>query len=244
MSKGLKLLILIVSVAIINVIVLSPGLLGIKLSGGSAIQTATAAAVLTATVLVLLYGIYRFYFQPPVTIPAKDLKTPEDYIRALTPYKDIQGLQNEITFSIEQIQRIKSKKASLWNLLNQRFDSSEISYKKFTSVIIQVEQLFYLNLSNILNKVHVFDEIEYKRVIEKDTSRFSEKILSEKAELYNEYTTFINIALNMNEEILLDLDKLLLEITKLNNFEIDDIDNMPCMKEIENLILNTKLYKQ
>ena len=65
----------------------------------------------------------------------------------------------------------------------------------------------------------------------------------EKAELYNKYMTFINNALNINEEILLDLDKLLLEISKLNSFEIEDIDNMACMKEIENLITQTKFYK-
>lgn len=243
LPKGIKLLVLIISIVIINVILLSPGLLGITLSGGGAFQTAAATAILTASVLVLLYGIYQSYFQPPVITPLKELKSPEEYITALSPYKNIQSLKKEITFSLEQIQRINKKKDALWNVLNQRFEPNEISYKKFTTVIIQVEQLFYLNLSNIINKIRVFDEKEYIQVIEGDSSRFSERILMEKTELYNEFAAFINNALNLNEEILLDLDKLLLEITKLNSFEIDDINNMPCMKEMEHLIIHAKLYK-
>ena len=244
MSKSLKLLILIISIAFINIIVLSPGLLGIQLFGESALQTASATAILTASILTLLYGIYQLFFKPTAMIPIKELTVEQDYVIALNHYKNMKMLKKEISFALEQVQRLKKKKDSLWNVLNQRFEPNEISYKKFITAIIEVEKLFYLNLRNILNKVSIFDETEYKHVIENNTNRFTEKILLEKAELYKEYTTFINNSLNINEEILLDLDKLLLEISKLNSFEIEDIDNMACMKEIENLIKQTKLYKQ
>lgn len=243
MSKGLKLVILIISIVLINVLVLSPGLLGVRLFGESALQTATAFAVLTASMLALLYGIYQLFFKPTVIVPIKELKAEEDYVLAFNQYKNMKMLKKEISFALEQVPRLKRKKESLLRVLNQRFEPNEISYKKFTNVIIQVEKLFYLNLSNILNKVSVFDEAEYKHVLEHNTSRFTKKILLEKTELYKEYITFINKSLNINEEILLDLDKLLLEISKLNSFEVEDIDNMACMKEIENLIKQTKFYK-
>ena len=243
MSKALKLLILITSIAFINVIFFSPGLLGIQVFGESALQTASATAILTASILALLFGIYQLFFKPTVIIPIKELKADEDYVISLSQYKNMKVLKKEISFALEQVQRLKKKKGTLWNVLNQRFEQNEISYKKFTTVIIEVEKLFYLNLRNILNKVSVFDEAEYKHVLEHNTTRFTKKILMEKAELYNKYMTFINNALNINEEILLDLDKLLLETSKLNSFEIEDIDNMACMKEIENLITQTKFYK-
>lgn len=243
MSKAIKLLLLVISIVLINVIVLSPGLLGIRLYGASALQTASATAILTASMLALLYGIYQLFYKPTVIVPIKELKAEEDYVLAFNQYKNMKVLQQEISFAKEQVPRLRKKKESLWSVLNQRFEPNEISYKKFTNAIIQVEKLFYLNLRNILNKVSVFDEAEYKHVLEHNTNRFSEKILLEKTELYKEYITFINNSLNLNEEILLDLDKLLLEISKLNSFEVEDIDNMDCMKEIENLINQTKFYK-
>ncbi|MNN42780.1 hypothetical protein D3C81_1569860 [compost metagenome] len=61
--------------------------------------------------------------------------------------------------------------------------------------------------------------------------------------MYSEYLTFIKSSLATNEEIMLKLDKLLLEISRLDSFEPGDIENMPCMQEIDSLIKQTKLYK-
>jgi hypothetical protein len=43
---------------------------------------------------------------------------------------------------------------------------------------------------------------------------------------------------------LLKLDKLLLEISRLDSLEPGDIENMACMQEIDSLIKQTKYYKQ
>ncbi|MHC8522632.1 hypothetical protein ACPJHQ_17265 [Rossellomorea sp. H39__3] len=93
-----------------------------------------------------------------------------------------------------------------------------------------------------MNKAGAFDEREYKSVRSKDP-RLSQTLLAEKTSLYREYLFFIKQAIEINEEIILDLDKLLLEITRLNTVTIEDIDNMACMKEIHSLINQTKLYK-
>ena len=50
--------------------------------------------------------------------------------------------------------------------------------------------------------------------------------------------------LEANEEIMLKLDKLLLEISLLGSTDYRDVEEMPCMKEIDMLIKQTKLYKQ
>ena len=39
------------------------------------------------------------------------------------------------------------------------------------------------------------------------------------------------------------LDKLLLEISRLDSLEPGDIDDMPCMQEIDALIKQTQYYK-
>lgn len=130
------------------------------------------------------------------------------------------------------------------NIINQRFDEGELSHKKFSSVAYEVEKLFYLNVKSILNRLSVFDESEYLSVMNQRQSKFSREILEEKTKVYNEYLSFMKSSLSTNEEILLKLDKLIIEISRLDSFEPGDIDNMPCMQEIDSLIKQTKLYKQ
>ncbi|WP_256941100.1 hypothetical protein [Bacillus sp. EAC] len=243
MSKGLKLAGLIVGVSLIDVIVLTPGLIGIEISISSAIRMALDVSIITASVLILLYGIHQIFFSSNDVKPIKVLKTSEDYVHALNRYQDSKVLKNDISFTLVQVDRMKKKKETLLTMLNDRFDPNELSYQKFTSVIIEVEKLFYLNLKNILNKISTFDESEYKNIINKEPTRFSTQLLQEKTNLYNEYVSFVKDSVNLNEGILLNLDKLLLEISRLDSFEIEEIEKMACMQEMDALIKQTKYYK-
>jgi hypothetical protein len=132
----------------------------------------------------------------------------------------------------------------LLNVLNERFDTTELSYKKFASVTLEVEKLFYLNVRSILNRLNVFDESEFESIRSQKLTKFSRELLEEKTNVYNEYLSFVKNSLGTNEEILLKLDKLLLEISRLDSFEPGDIEKMPCMQEIDTLIKQTKFYKQ
>ncbi|MNP47981.1 hypothetical protein D3C76_1420710 [compost metagenome] len=46
-----------------------------------------------------------------------------------------------------------------------------------------------------------------------------------------------------NEEILLKLDKLLLEMSRLETADYRELEATPCMQEIDELIHQTKFYK-
>ncbi|ALC90575.1 hypothetical protein AM500_12850 [Bacillus sp. FJAT-18017] len=243
MSRMLKLILLIFGVTLANVILLSPGFLGVKIVGGSALETSFGLTAMLVSLIVILYGIYEVLFKKLPAIHLNELKTNEDYVKALQLYQDIKVLREDILFALSQEMRLKKKKGGLLTLLNERFDKTELSYQKFTNVVSEVEKLFYMNIRNILNKVSTFDETEYESIIRKNTNRFSKEILQEKKELYNEYLSFVKNALNINEEILLDIDKLVLEISRLNTIDIDDIDNMAAMQEMDALIKQTKLYK-
>lgn len=242
-TKYIKLLGLILGVGVSNILVLSPGFIGVEI-GESALTTALGVTLLFASALVLLYGSYALLFKPPVVIPVKQIKTHEDYVEALTHYRRVKVLEDDITLALEQMDRMTKKKATLFNVLNERFDTTELSYKKFASVTEEVEKLFYLNVRSILNRLHVFDESEFERVRSKKPTPFSRELVQEKTNVYNEYLSFVTSSLGTNEEILLKLDKLLLEISRLDSFEPGDIENMPCMQEIDSLIKQTKLYKQ
>ncbi|GAE05950.1 predicted protein [Paenibacillus sp. JCM 10914] len=241
----MKLVLLIAVIAAINITLFSPGLLGLDIQGGDALQTAFGVTVLVVSGLVLLYGSYVLLFKAPVTKPVRKITTREDYIEALHDYRHHKALKKDIALALDQLDRIEKKKHTLFGVLSQRFEENELSYKKFHGVIMEVEKLFYLNIRGILNKLSVFDASDFSRMGAPHGSQpFSNRLVQERSDLYTEYLSFVTGYLGVNEEILLKLDKLLLEISLLGSTDYRDVDEMPCMQEIDALIKQTKLYKQ
>ncbi|TJY43861.1 hypothetical protein E5161_00155 [Cohnella pontilimi] len=242
-TKMFKLLGLIVGVVAANVVLQSPGFIGIKI-GENALQTATGVTFLLASGIALVYGIYVIQFKPAAAIPLKRIRTHEDYVEALNRYKRVKVLESDVELALDQLERLHKKKESLFDVLQERFEPDELSYKKFAAVIQEVEKLVFLNVRSLLNRLSIFDENEYKRVMGHQPAKYSAAVLEEKTILYNEFMTFIRSSLDTNEEILLKLEKLLVEISRLDSLEPGDIENMTGMREIDALIKQTKFYKQ
>lgn len=242
-SNFIKLAGLMAGVVIVNIAVLSPGLLGVQIGGDHVLESALGITLLVVSFLILVYGSYTLLFKPPARAPLKDITTHEDYIEALHPFKNMKPLKSDVTLGLDQLERLSKKRDALSDVLSQRFDATELSYKRFHSVIDEVTKLFYLNIKGMLNKLHVFDPTEYASLEESHHSaKFSKKLIQEKTALYHEYLTAISGYVSANEEILLKLDKLLLEISQLGSTDYNDVEEMPCMKEIDALIQQTKFY--
>jgi hypothetical protein len=244
-ARSVKLLGLIIVVALLDIIVLSPGLLGVEIGGASVFETASGVTLLVISLLVVLYGSYSLLFKPSMAPPVKEIKTHEDYIAALSQYRNVKVLKKDITLALEQLTRMEKKKNTLLDVLSQRFEQTELSFKKFMAVSYEVEKLFYLNIRGILNKLSVFDASEFTLFASQQRpAQFSEKLVQKKTALYHEYLAYVTGYLGANEEILLKLDQLLLEISLLDSTNYKDVEDMPCMKEIDELIKQTKFYKQ
>jgi hypothetical protein len=239
-----KILGLNVGIAATNTIVFSPGLLGVQLGGASALATAFGSAVLFLSVTVFFYGNYKLLVEKEEVVPTNEIKTSEDYIVALRANKGKKTFEPTIALLLEQIERFQRKKEKILSILGQIFDVTEMSYQKFSGVILEVEKIFYLNLKSIINKLNAFDEDDYDMIREKQAGEaFSQQFMEDKLNVYNEYIKFIKESAEDNEEIILKLDRLLLEISGLNSIESGEIEKMPEMIEIDNLIKQTKLYK-
>lgn len=244
-SKSVKLLLLMAVIAIVNIVLVSPGLLGFHIGGDSAFQSASVITVWIVSVLVLFYGSYVLLFKPPAVKAIQTIQTREDYIDALHHYRNVKVLKNDIALALDQLERIEKKRNALLDVLGQRFEQTELSYKKFIAVIDEVEKLFYLNIRGILNKLGVFAASDFNRMADQPkASQLSSKVAQKKTALYQEYLAYVTGYLEANEEIMLKLDKLLLEISLLGSTDYRDVEEMPCMKEIDTLIKQTKLYKQ
>ncbi|EFU43235.1 hypothetical protein PVOR_04023 [Paenibacillus vortex V453] len=244
-SKSVKLLLLMAVIAMVNVVLVSPGLLGFHIGGDSAFETASVVTVWVVSALLLFYGSYALLFKSPAVKPIKTIQTREDYINSLHHYRHVKVLKNDIDLALDQLERIEKKRSALLSVLGERFEPTELSYKKFMAVIDEVEKLFYLNIRGILNKLGAFTASDFTNMSNPQKSaRLSSKVAQKKTELYQEYLAYVAGYLDANEEIMLKLDKLLLEISLLGSSDYRDVEDMPCMKEIDALIKQTKLYKQ
>ncbi|QJD83045.1 hypothetical protein [Cohnella herbarum] len=242
-AKFVKLLGLIVGVAVVNIVVLSPGLIGVTF-GENALATASGVTLLFASTFAVLYGSYALLFKSSVALPVKQLQTHEDFVQAIVRYKHVKSFREDISLALEQLERMRKKQLTLFQVLNQRFEPNELSYKKFASVVLTVEKLFYMNVRSVLNRFSVFDESELEGAWRRDPERLSSKLQQEKANMHNEHLAFVKSSLDANEEMLLKLDKLLMEISRLDGLDPGEIENMPGMQEIDSLIKQTKYYKQ
>lgn len=242
-TRYIKMLGLCAGIAIVNILAFSPAVVGLRL-GASALAAAFGITLLLISALALAYGSYIWLFKRPIVVPVKSLMTHEDYVEGLSRYRHLQSLKEDIEFALEQLDRLQKKKGTLLSVLGDRFEATELSYLKFVSVIAEVEKLFYLNVKSVLGRLQVFDESEYRSIFGPKPSSLSRELLQKKTSMYNDYLTFVRDSLGTNEEILLKLDKLLLEISRLDSLDPAQIESMPCMQEIDTLIKQTKLYKQ
>ena len=240
-SKKIFLLALVnLSIVLFNFIIFSNAFLGFSLTEGSTFSMSVAWFSIVASV-------FSFF-----KLNGKLLKKVDNYALLSKKMENLddcvnvfeEAIQNgdvfdeDILVNLEQINRFRRKKNTIRELLLQKFLSKELTYQKFDNVLNNVEEVFYLNMRSILNKIAAFDVEEYENYQKKGI-----QVSEEKKKIYNEYIKFVKNATKMNEDILLKLDKMLYEITRYNSLEDDDIKEFPAIVEIDELIQNAKLYK-
>lgn len=233
-----------IAIALINIILFSPGLLAIKITGSTVFATAFGITVIFMSFLVFFLGNYIILTAKERSIQAKEIESREDCIYALEQNQNKKTFASDIQIILEQIERVEKKKTTIRDILLQKFDSNEMSYAKFYGSVLNVEEIFFINIKSIINKINAFDDDDYKKIKAGSLSeKFSKEFVKAKLDIYNEYISFVKASLEDNEEIILQLDRLLLEISNFNSLEEGEIENMEALKEIGELIKKARLYK-
>lgn len=244
MNKIPRLFGLNIGIAVVIVVLFSPGLVGLEIGGSSALATALGCTVLFVGAVLFFYGNYKLLTEKERMVQTKEIDSPEECAAALRLHRNKKTFAETIDLLIEQIERIEKKQQTITDILLQKFSPTEISFQKFQAVVTEVGEIFYINIKSIINRLNAFDEEDYLFFTGKKGGKaLSEDFKKEKLSVYNEYITFVSDASHQNEQILLKLDKLLLEISKLNSLESSEIENMPGMEEINNLIKQAKYYR-
>jgi len=243
-NKIIKFVGLNIGIVILDITLFSEGLLHIEIGGTSAFETAFGITAMLMSVLVFSYGNYKLLTTKKERIQESEINSAEECVYALKQHNDKKTFSKDIATIIEQTQRFYKKKATIQELLHQKFNSGEMSYTKFNGTVVGIENVFYRNVKSILNKLNAFDEEDYNRIrIQNAQNEFSEEFIRTKMGIYNEFIQFVKYAIEDNEQILLKLDKLLLELSRFNSLEDGEIENMSAMIEIDELINKTKFYK-
>ena len=249
-KKIKQLVVLNSAVVVINIILFSKIFVGLSLVHGSAFMVALGWTEVFVSACAFVYGNLRIMRRAETRSLTKGINNLNDCVRVLEESRWIKTFAGKINENKEQIGRFGKKQMAIKDILLQKFNSDELTYRHFVGVLQEVESTVYLNVRSILNKIAAFDEDDYNQLIRKNkdpqrmiTDQAGDDLTSEKMQIYNEYISFVNRATQDNEQILLKLDKMLLEISSYNSLEDGAVENMPVMKELDELIKNAKLYR-
>ncbi|MCR5207256.1 MAG: hypothetical protein K6C14_02115 [Eubacterium sp.] len=227
------------------IFIISDGFLGVNMSAPGIGTKLIFLLVVLAAILLFITVNYRILVPPKPKkvklVDGEELKSPKDYIRSLQSLLYKKEFANYISVLIGQINRISPKQASLGVILEQNFEKTELTYIKFTTTINEVVGLFYENIKKAINRIGVFDEEEYHKLLRNELA-LPEDSKQLKIQIYGEHLSYVDGIIRQNEVIITLLDNLMLEISKLDGINGQSMENLQILAEMKELIKNTKYY--
>jgi hypothetical protein len=239
-KKIMQLIILNTAIVAVNAALFSKAVFGLELFAGTALSISLAWAAIVVSGIVFIKGNSDILRKRETHSLTQSIHSLDDCVAVFK-----EAIHNGDVFdqpieqNIDQIARFKRKHSTLKDILRQKFSVEEISYQKFTAVLRDVEDVVYMNMRSILNKISAFDVAEYEALARKGLH--GDRLSQEKWDIYNEYIHFVQDATRVNEDILLKMDRMLLEISRYNSLE--DIEGLPAILEMDELIQNAKRYQ-
>jgi len=232
-KKIVKNIMLNLLVIFINIFVFSKAFLGVQIAAADVFEAILGIATILASIVLFVFiniNLKKFKKVKTIITPGRsDINTLDDWYEELRKYENKQSaFEKNLAALTEQIVRYKKKKRIINKILSEKFDTGEITYHKFNNTVENVEKLFQENIANAATQIRAFDEAD---------------ITVSQKEILREYNKFISKMTSDNECIIMKLDNLIFEISKLKDMSNDDIKSLDAIKEMEQLIQNTKLYK-
>ena len=250
MKKSMKCLFLNAGLIVLNIVVF--GVLGISI-GANIFATAIGALVIVLSVLLFIGGNISILLKKEKINVQKNYKNNEigidkERLGAIEEAnKKTRVFRSEMNKTTEQLERLNARNEALNSILLQHFKPIEITYKRFKEVINSVNSVFGDNVQKILERINMFDENDYISLVYKMKKNPSERNVQssrEKLNIYMEHINYVKTLVEDNEVIIMKMDKLMLELSKLSELNADNIEKVSAIQDINELISQTKYYKQ
>ncbi|WP_455715877.1 hypothetical protein [Anaerosporobacter sp.] len=219
-------------IAIVDILAFSNVFMRINLGDDTLVRRAFGYTLILMSIILFCYGNYRLLYskETEYEFSIQDLNTPEDMVEVLTQLLNKNILNNEINTTINQIKRLLKKKESLKNIIYIKFKEEDEDAYGLKDIINKAENLLYSNVKSMINAISVFDQSEFNQINQKNNS--------EKHAVYMEQVNYIREKVNNNETILLEFDKLLMQLSKLSDGTQADSDDLVVFKDVVNNMKN------
>ena len=243
MNKYIKLIAANLCIAILAVILYSPGLICLRISDYSIFRAGMSIIAALALIGAFFFINLRLLKEPdpkPVTLKdVPDLDRAKDILKS---HWDSKYFGSMARTASEQLDRIFKCRRRLSDLLDQKFTKGTMSWDKFNSVAEAAETAAIKNVVAMANRMRLFDEKEYARLQHYREDDIPDDIQEEQLKLYQKNSDNVRSTISLNEKILLKLDALAMEVSSSASGEDADLNN-DLLNEIGKLIDETKYYQ-
>lgn len=123
----------------------------------------------------------------------------------------------------------------------ERFGPEGLSYGKFIAPVAALQEYLVNLVNSFAEKMRLFNEAEYSRRIGEFTEKNRHKAAQDYKELEQEYKDYAEKTLTALDDAILKLDKLTLELAKLDDADIEQAMNI--MHDLDTVIKDVRLYK-
>lgn len=207
-----KLLVFNLLLAVVDIILFSKGLVGLSVTSEETIVQALSITLIFINVILFFYVNYKL-LNKSNHYNISSFSEYKDFIEALNGYRNKKLFLGEINETVDQIERFSRKKNSLNMLLIQNF-GEDSNLDSINFAISKAERALQANVKSILNGLAIFDQREYERI---SVQRPGLEVDKEKYHLIMDNVAYVRNMIKSNEGILLEIDKLMKEISRIND---------------------------
>ena len=227
MKDNTKVILLDIIIISIGVILFSNKFMGIDINSEDATIKGISETIIFFSIVVLIYingvFIYEHNFKnkhisnEPVNRTNESISKKETkiYIRKLKANRNNNLCKENIKYIIGQINRMSKKVEKLKEIIDVRFHKGDITYIKINDNIKEIDSIFYFNIAQIIHKLEAFDEDEFLKGLNNDVDRINKRLEDKRNKIYQSYKSDIEKGILDNEEILIKLDELIIEFSRL-----------------------------
>lgn len=212
--------------AILNILFFSDMFLGISLTEGNPVFRALGYTLILMSVLLFCYGNFRLLRSPEAKYDytTMELNTPSDLIDALEGLRGKTALRPQLETAKHQVEQLGHKKEGLRAVIYHKFREQDEDALGFQDVVENTEKLLYGNVKKIINAASVFDQKEFQRI--------NPNVQLERFAVYREQIDYIRQRVAQNEQILLEYDRLLMEVSKLEDGSSADETDLEVLRSV------------
>lgn len=225
-----------IALILLNVLVFSNTFIGIKVYFSGIISIIAGFIVILFSVFVFIkinfsgflgrYCLKHLYKKDDTEI--KTLNQCNTVLKAYMANNEYGFFNDGLTDLTNNIVQFAAKSNSVKKVLVKSFENTEITYKKFSATIVSAEEAIIAHIGILATRLAIFKGSAYT---------------DKRSVLYDEFAKYLSNTMAYLDELNTKMDKLLIELTKLNTISFEKHCPSGAANELQSLADSIKWYK-